>query len=99
MQAGVLLTLLFAWNGSQTFEGLEAKQSVMIHCVKVTPTFISITGAHILTIVHSVISVMAILIVEMLFILFSVTLCNGLKMSEYEVCWLMDFPLIIYCKK
>jgi len=40
---------------------------------------------------------MAGLIVELLFdcSLF-VTLRNGLKMSEYEVHWLMDFPLIIY---
>ena len=43
MLAGELETFLFAWNGSQAFEDLEAKQSVMIHCVK--PTFISITGA------------------------------------------------------
>ena len=25
-----------------------------------------------------------------------ITLRNGLKMSEYEVYWLIDFPLIIY---
>ena len=45
MQAEELLTLFFAWNGSQTFEELKVKQSVMIHHVKATPTFISITGA------------------------------------------------------
>ena len=95
MQAGALFALFFAWNVSQTFEELEAKQSVMIHLVHGdTPTFISITGTCALTIVHSVFSVMAGLIVEMLFMLFS--LRNGLKMSEYEACWLTDFPLIIY---
>ena len=28
--------LFFAWSGSQMFEDLEAKQSVMLHCVKAT---------------------------------------------------------------
>ena len=46
---------------------------------------------------HSVFSVIAWLIVEMLFMLFFV--CNGLKVSEYEVYWLTDFPLIISFKK
>ena len=36
VQAGVLLTLFFAWNGSQTFNELLVKQSVMIHRVKAT---------------------------------------------------------------
>ena len=68
-------------------------------CLSDTPTFISMTGAHALTIEHSVFSVMAGLIEKML--CFSccylyIMLCNGLKMSEYEVCWLTDFPLIIY---
>ena len=39
-----------------------------------------------MTIVHSVFSVMAGLVVEILFMLFSVY--NRLKMSEYEVYWL-----------
>ena len=34
MVAGVLVPLFFAWNGSQTFEDLEAKRSIMIQCVK-----------------------------------------------------------------
>jgi len=34
--AGALVMLLFAWNGSQMFEDLEAKRSVMIHHVKAT---------------------------------------------------------------
>ena len=34
--AGVLPTLFFAWNVSQTYKEPEAKQSVMIHHVKVT---------------------------------------------------------------
>jgi len=48
--------LFFAWNGSQTFEDLQAKQSVMIHHAKATgtPTFISVTGVRALTIVPSV---------------------------------------------
>jgi len=41
-------------------------------CSGETPTFISITGACTLAIVHSVFSVMPGLIVEMLFMLFSV---------------------------
>ena len=36
VQEGALLTLFFAWNASQTFKELEVKQSVMVHCVKVT---------------------------------------------------------------
>ena len=61
MQVGAFLALFFAWNVSQTFEELESKWSIMI-------PIISITGVHALTIVHSVI---AGLIVEMLFMLFS----------------------------
>jgi len=41
-------------------------------CSGDTPTFISITGASALMIVHSVFSVMAGLVEEMLFMLFSV---------------------------
>ena len=49
-----------------------------------------------MTIVHSIFSVMAGLIVEMLFMLSSVlTLRIRLTISEYEVYWLTDFPLII----
>ena len=94
MLAGALLTLFFAWNGSQTFEELEAKQSVMIGT---TPIFISITGARALTIVHSIFSMMAGLVVESFscFSLF-ITLCNRLKMSKYKAYWRTDFPLIIY---
>jgi len=70
VQAGALLALFFALNVSQTFKELEAKQSVMIHHVYGnTSTFISITGVHA---VHFIFSVMAGLIVEMLFMLFSV---------------------------
>ena len=77
MQAGVLLALFFALNVmrnvSQTFEELEAKRSVITHHVKVThPLFISITGPCALTIVRSVFFVRAGLIVEMLFMLFSI---------------------------
>ena len=73
MQAGALLALFFALNVSQMFEELETNQSIMIHCVKVThPLFISVTGACALTIMHSIFSIMAGLIVEMLFMLFSI---------------------------
>ena len=73
MQAEALLALFFAWNASQMFEELEAKGSVMIHHVYGdTPTFISVTGACTLTIVHSIFSVVAGLIVEMLFMLSSI---------------------------
>ena len=94
MQAGVLLTLFFAWNISQMFEELEAKRTAMIHHVKVT--FTSITGALALTIVHSIFSAMVGLIVEISCCSLFITLRNGLKMSGYEVYWLTDFPLIIY---
>ena len=51
-----------------------------------TLTFKSITGAHTLTIKHSVFSIMAGLLIEMLLrcSLFK-TLFNGLKMSEYKL--------------
>ena len=61
--------LFFAWNAtrnvSQTFEDLKAKRSVMIQCVRGTHPLLY--GACTLTIVHSVFSIMAGLIVEMLF--------------------------------
>ena len=82
MQAGGILTLFFAWNGSQTFEELG---SVMIHRVEETHPLLG----RALTIVHSVFSIMAGLFVEMFFMLFSVY--NGLKMSEYEVYWQQIF--------
>ena len=44
---------------------------------------------------YLVFSVMARLIVEILFMLFPFTmLCNGLNMSEYDAHWLKGFPLI-----
>jgi len=72
--AGALVTLFFAWNGSQLFEDLEVKRSVMMYRVKATgtPTFISITGVRALTIMPSIFSIMAGLIVEILFMLLSV---------------------------
>ena len=80
MLAGALVTLFFAWNGSQTFEDLEAKQSVMIYTVlrRHTHFYIKNWGVHF----HDravCISVMAGLIVEMLFMMFSVY--NMLKVS------------------
>ena len=41
---------------------------------------------------HSVFSIMTGLIVEMCPL--SIMLCNGLKISEYKVHRLMDFPLV-----
>ena len=41
-------------------------------CYSDTPTFISITGAHVLTIENYIFSIMAGLIVEILFMVFSV---------------------------
>jgi len=58
--------MFFAWNVSQMLKELEAKRNVVIHLVK------SIAGACALTIKHSVFSVITRLIVEMLFMLFSV---------------------------
>ena len=67
MQAGVFLMLY--WNGRQTFEELEVKRSAIINRVlRRHTTFLLITGASALMIVHSVFSAMAGLVVEMLFI-------------------------------
>ena len=57
------------------------------------PLLYSIIGACALMIVHFIFTVITGLNVQMLFMLFSVynTACNGLKMNEYEMYWLMDF--------
>jgi len=46
--AGALVTLFFAWNGSQTFEDLEAKRSVMMYAVlrQYTHFYINNWGVH-----------------------------------------------------
>ena len=62
------------------FEKLEVKQSVVI--LSNTPTFKLINETHALTIEHSVFSVMVALIVEVLFMLFSV--CNAVLWAENE---------------
>ena len=69
MKAVAFLMLIFAWKVSQTFDELEAKSNIMLHLAKATP---SITGIFTLTILHSIFSVMAALIIKMLFMLFSV---------------------------
>jgi len=61
-----VFALFFAWKVSQTFS-IETKRKYTSY-QRDTPTFISITGARALTIVNSVFSVMARLIVEMLLI-------------------------------
>ena len=79
----MLLTLFFAWNVSQTLEELEAKRSVIIYRAKAT--FISITRACALTIKYSVFFIMAGLIVEMLFMLFSIYKYVYVKISNFTV--------------
>ena len=54
------------------FEELEVKRSIMIRHVKVTNLLLYKYVGRTLMIVHSVFSVMAGLVVEMLFMLFSV---------------------------
>ena len=78
------------------FEKLEAKRSVVIPHVKVKhpPLYVSITRMHALMIEHSIFSIMAELIVEMLFCSVFIMLRNGSRMSEYEAYYLTDFPLI-----
>jgi len=81
--ARALVTLFFAWNDSQPFKNLEAKRNVMIHRVKATHPLLYQWLGRALTIVPSVFSVMAGLIVEMLFILFSVY--NTVRWAESEL--------------
>ena len=67
------LMLFFTWNVSQTFKELEVKRIAVIYCVKGKHSFLyPIAGVHALMIKHFVFSVMTGLIVEMLFMLFSV---------------------------
>jgi len=80
MLAEALLTLFYAWNITQCVQS-SWKRSVVIH-----HHFKSIST---LTIKHSVFSVIAGLLIKMLFFVY-----NGLKMSEYKAYWLMDFLLI-----
>ena len=69
MLAGALLTLFFVWNGSQTFEELEAKRSIMLR--QHTQFYISNWGTHFDD--HALkFFMMAGLILEMLFMLFYV---------------------------
>ena len=86
MLAGVLLMLFFAWNVNQTLEELEAKQKCSgTACWRDASTFISIIGVLTLMIKHSVFSVMTGLIVEKLFMLFSVY--NAVWWAENERMW------------
>ena len=84
MLAGVLLTLFFAWNVSQTFEELEAK-----HTLLKQHTHFYINSWDV-CFKHSVV-IVGMFSCCCLFIM----LCNGLKMREYKSYWLTDFPLII----
>ena len=81
MLAGALLTLFFAWNGSQNSKSWK-QNKVWYACKGDTTTSISITGARSLTIVHSVFFVM---IIKILFMLFSVY--NTVQWAENEWIW------------
>jgi len=90
------VTLFFAWNVAQHDQKARSKMK----CSN-TPwlsdilTFKLIKEARNLTTEQSVFSVMAKLIIEILFMLFSIIMLNnGLKMSGYEVYWLTGFPII-----
>ena len=97
---GAFLTLFFDWNitqrvfraGSKRKHGNtpgQAKRPLLID--KWSTCF---------TIAQSIFSVVAGLIVEVLFMLFFVYMqCNWLKMSEYEAYWLTDYPLINISKQ
>ena len=93
--AGVLFTFSFAWNVAQyVWRARSETKHSDTPWSSDTPNFKLINEVHTLTIKHSVFSVMAGLIVEILFMLFSIiALCNGLKMSEYGAYWLTGFPL------
>ena len=83
------------------FEKLVAKQSVVIHHDQmIHPLLKSINKTHALMMRRSIFYEMARSIAKILscYSLF-ITLCNGLKMSEYEAYWLTDFfdQLIFRC--
>ena len=77
-----LCTLFFACNVSQMLEDLEVKWSVVKHFAKLSNTLSYHKLGNTLTIEYSLFSVKVDLIVEILFMLFSVY--NTLKMSEFE---------------
>jgi len=87
-----LLMLLFAWNVTKSVRS-SSKQKVVIHHDWAThPLFWLITGEHVLTIKHSVFYITAGLIAEILLCCYPfIKLWDGLKISEYEAYWLMDF--------
>ena len=67
VSAGVLLTLFFAWNVAQhVWKARGEMKHSATPWLRDTPTFKSINETHVLTINHSVLSVMAGLIVEVL---------------------------------
>ena len=74
-------------------EELEVKWSIVKYLAKATQLLSYHKLGHTLTIKYSFFPVKVDLIVEILFMLFSVY--NTLKMSEFEAYWLIDFPLII----
>ena len=84
--AGALLKLFFAWNVALRVlrAGSEMKHSDAPWSSN-TPTFKLITGAHTLMIRHSIFPIIAELIVEILFMLFSVY--NVVWWTENEWIW------------
>ena len=82
MLAGVLLTLFLALSVSQAFKELEARQSIVIYCAKVTRSLLLLEHTYVLTTKHSIFFVRAGLIVDMLFILFFVY--NAVYWAENE---------------
>ena len=96
--AGALLMLFSTWNVTQhawKARGEMKHSQVTRHDQVTCPLLKSVNEACTLTVEHSIFSIMAGLIVEILSCcsLF-ITLRNGLKMSEYEVYWLSGFLLI-----
>jgi len=84
VQAGVLLTLFFAWNVSQAFEELDVKQSVVLR--RHTHFYINNWGARFDDRAFR----SAGLVVEMLFMLFSVY--NTAKGHSNLISWFPSTP-------
>jgi len=81
--AGALHMLFFAWNVVQS----SWRQSIVVHHDQVTrPLFIN-SWACTLTILFFIMAGLIVYAVSPF-----IALCNGLKMSECEAYWLMDFP-------
>ena len=69
--AGVLLSLFYVWNVANMFEELDGKRSIVIHHDKPHIHFFKLINVA-LMIEYSIFSITAGLMVEILFMLFSV---------------------------